>query len=288
MVRRYKRSLHKLQDPGLPPGKDALGPFGLFMFLWGILDVVIDAGLCITLKSCGQVTLLYCCLVTLVTTTLLTWYLGYTTLRAIVLADDREGRPAQKWLLKNPLLGPMIVLASSSRLNSMAILRLRLCGRMMVDFPDSEGHRYFHFMRNCGLYHFWVEDIPHVLISLALLYSADDEGFQACQASGHSKVIHPFGHKLELPFGDTDIAWASLSISLGSIVFGMISKAMQLLTVSLAAPPVSVELATPTDPSAMAELLQRLRSSTFDGTESIRSLARRVTESSDGEEYLAT
>ena len=60
----------------------------------------------------------------------------------------------------------------------MAILRLRLRGKLLIGFPDSEDHRFFFFLRNAGLYHFWVEDIPHVLISLALLNSADDEGFQ--------------------------------------------------------------------------------------------------------------
>jgi hypothetical protein len=245
MVVRFRRSLGRLHDPQLPEGKDAVGLFGIFMFVYGVADLALDIGLCFTLASCGQHVLLCCCLTTLAVTTTMTWYLGYSTLKGVVRADRREGSPSSSWLTKHPLIGPLIVLASSSRLNSMAILRLRICGRMLIDFPDSEDHRFFHFMRNAGLYHFWVEDIPHVLISMALLYAADDEGDQACTEHGHSKVIHLFDRPLELPFGDRDIAWASLFASVGSILFGLVSRMMLLLTVSVARKDESVrELST--------------------------------------------
>ena len=154
MVRRFRHTLNTLQDPGLPDKRNAVGPFGLFMFCYGLADLVLDITLCFTLRSCGQTVLFYCCLATLVVTTLMTWGLGYMTLRRVVTVDEREGSPARKWLVDNAAVGPLVVLASSSRLNSMAILRLRLCGKMLLDFPDSPGHRYFYFLRNAGLYHY--------------------------------------------------------------------------------------------------------------------------------------
>ena len=155
------RSLSLLLDPGLREGMDALGAFGLFMFFYGITDLVLDVSLCLTLSTCGQTILFVCCLTTLTVTTLMTCFLDYTTLRAIVTSDERPQNPARQWLMDNPVVGPTIVLLSSSRLNSMAILRLRICGITLLDFPDSDSHKFFHFMRNSGLYHFWVEDIPH-------------------------------------------------------------------------------------------------------------------------------
>ena len=35
----------------------------------------------------------------------------------------------------------------------MAILRLRICGCQLIDFPDSQDQRYFHFLKNAGMYH---------------------------------------------------------------------------------------------------------------------------------------
>jgi hypothetical protein len=260
MIRRFSRSLGYLHDPHLPEGKDAIGLFGFLMFVFGVADLALDIGLCFTLASCDQVVLLCCCLVTLAVTTTMTWYLGYSTLKSVVRADRREGSPSSAWLMKHPLIGPLIVLASSSRLNSMAILRLRVCGRMLIDFPDSADHRFFYFMQNAGLYHFWVEDIPHALISMALLNAADDEGHEACMFHGHSKMVRLFDRPLELPFGDTDIAWASLFASVGSILFGLVSRMMLLVTVSVARQEENVqELPTVRPSTSMLGLVQSLQ-----------------------------
>ena len=154
MINRFKRRLKLLEDPRLPEGKDALGPFGLFMCIFGVFDLVLDCLLCSTLSACNQSVLLWCCIVTITVTTAMTWYHGYVTLQHIVLVDTRANSPAKDWLIQNPVTGPLIVLCSSSRLNSMAILRLRIGGKMLIDFPDSAGHRYFYFLKNSGMYHF--------------------------------------------------------------------------------------------------------------------------------------
>ena len=155
IIRRFKRSLQGLQQQNLPKHKQALGLVGLCLFMWGIVDLALDIALCFTLLGCSQYVLLGCNATTLMTTTGMTWYLGYATLSAVVQNDTRDGLPARAWLLENPIAGPLIVLASSSRINSMAILRLKLCGRAIIDFPDSTDHRYFHFIRHAGLYHIW-------------------------------------------------------------------------------------------------------------------------------------
>ena len=247
LVRRYKRSLLKLGDPHLPEGNDAVGIFGGASFLYGLVDLIVDVSLCFTLSSCGQTTLLWCCGITLANTVAITWYLGYTTLRQIVAADNRHGSPTRTWLGQYTSLGPLIVLASSSNLSSMAILRFRLCGTMLVDFPDHDDHRYFHFLRNAGLYHYITEDIPHILISVALLYAANQEGFEACEISGRTKMVNlpdAMGGGFVLPVSDRDIAWASLVCSLGSISFGAAGSALQLLTLVMVEQPVAVELSS--------------------------------------------
>ena len=234
MVKRFKKSLETLEDPHLPEGKDALGTFGLFMCIFGVFDLVLDCLLASTLSGCNQGILLGCCIVTVVVTTTMTWYLGYITLRHIVLVDTRANSPAKEWLIQNPLIGPCVVLCSSSRLNSMAILRLHIGGRMLIDFPDSEGHRYFYFLKNSGMYHFWVEDIPHCMLSLALLHSAGIEGFQACTNDDNAQSFSIAGTQIaELPVSDKNIAIASLVFSVGSIVFGLIQGSMQMLTMKM-------------------------------------------------------
>ena len=132
----------------------------------------------------------------------------------------------------NQVLAPLIVVASSSRLNSMAILRLRLCGKLLLDFPDSEDHRFFHYMRHSGMYHYLVEDIPHAVLSVAVLVLANHErGRESGDTMGACAEgdFDLFGWVIS----HTHVAIASLAVSLGSIVFGIVAKAMQQVTVTI-------------------------------------------------------
>jgi hypothetical protein len=56
----------------------------------------------------------------------------------------------------------VVVLASCSRLESLSVLRLRLCGREITDFPMAPKH--FFFIQSAGAYHLLIEDIPHSLV----------------------------------------------------------------------------------------------------------------------------
>jgi hypothetical protein len=221
IFRRFIRSLEKLQDLQLPQSKDSVGLGGLVLAVMGVVDFLLDISLCITLGSDKRWLLFGCSLGTLVATTLLSWYLGYRTLRHIIGLHQ----PARQWLISYPVLTPAIVIASSSRLNSMCILRLRICGHEILDFPDSPDHRYFHFLRNSGVYHYWLEDIPHALVSIALLsYEYDQVETQEGAQSGIWA---------DLPFGSRDVAFANLLMSALSIAFGLVSKMLQQLTLKV-------------------------------------------------------
>jgi hypothetical protein len=215
IIRRYESSLAGLKDPRSDPrlGEDRTwtGPFGLLLFFYGLADIVIDTWFCVKLLLCGQTVLFVCGTATMILTTLMTWYLGCRTLRSIVDHDQRHGKPAAAWLSNHELAGPIVVLASSSRLNSMAILRLKIGKWKILDFDDSDNQRYFHFMRNSGMFHYLVEDIPHAMTSLAVI------------SAGHTMGCGE----------DPTIAKLSLLFSLGSILVGIISKTIQQLTMAI-------------------------------------------------------
>ena len=217
IIRRYERSLARLEDPRSDPrlseDRTWTGPFGLLLFVYGLADVVIDAWFCVKMWACGQTVLFVCGTATMIVTTMMTWYLGYRTLRSIVEHDQRDGKPAATWLSNHELAGPIVVLASSSRLNSMAILRLKIGKWKILDFDDSNNQRYFHFMRNSGMFHYLVEDIPHAMTSLAVISAGHTMG---CGADEHPTI-----------------AKLSLVLSLGSILIGIISKTIQQLTIAI-------------------------------------------------------
>ena len=217
IIRRYERSLAGLQDsrsdPRLSEDRKWTGPFGLLLFVFGLADVVIDVWFCVKMWLCGQIVLFVCATATTIVTAMMTWYLGYRTLRSIVEHDQRDGRPAAAWLSNHEFAGPIVVVASSSRLNSMAILRLKIGRWKILDFDDSDNQRYFHFMRNSGMFHYLVEDIPHAMASLAVI------------SAGHSMQCGADQNPT--------VAKLSLVFSLGSILLGIISKTIQQLTLAI-------------------------------------------------------
>jgi hypothetical protein len=92
----YKRSLRRLRNPRLPATKQALGTFGLLQFLFGVVDLVVDIGLCIALSNCKQWVLFACCVTILVVTTLLTWTLGWTTLKHVVTYEAARSATVER------------------------------------------------------------------------------------------------------------------------------------------------------------------------------------------------
>ena len=62
----------------------------------------------------------------------------------------------------------LILILSATNFQSLAILRLQLCGHKILFYPMQD--RHLHFLRNAGLFKHLVGDIPVALISLVLLY----------------------------------------------------------------------------------------------------------------------
>ena len=78
-----------------------------------------------------------------------------------------------------------------------------------------------------------MEDIPHAVLSVAVLVLANDErGRESGDTMGvcaESGDINLLGWVIS----HTHVAIASLTVSLGSIVFGIVAKAMQQVTVTI-------------------------------------------------------
>ena len=204
IIQRFKKDLAaELSSPplDLPEGEDALGWLGLIVFVIGVLDLALDISLCLALSSCGKWHLLASCLTSLVVTIGVTIHLGFSTLNKI-----REGNEeAERWWIKNGTAASLIVIVSASRIESLAILRLRLRGNVISDFPMSD--EGFHFLKYEGSYHYILEDLPHLLAAIALLNTGD-----SCVENG------------VWIFSPGWIAYANIVHILWSIFYGYISK----------------------------------------------------------------
>jgi len=76
--------------------------------------------------------------------------------------------------------------------------------------------RHFHFLRNSGLYHHLIEDLPHGLVGLAQLVM-----IHTCEKNAWLSGV--------TGVDEQKITLMSTIISIGSIVFGLVNKAIQLL-----------------------------------------------------------
>jgi hypothetical protein len=215
----FKHRLSEVSDGAaqttLELRQDASGWCGLFMFVWGLVDMSLDIGQSVSLASCGHWWLFACSTTTFLVTTAVCVYLGAHMLSAV--ADNST--EAQNWLANHGKLATLVVLASSSRLESVAILRLRLCDRDLIQLPIQPN--YFHFIRHAGLFHFLLEDFPHGLVGIAQLTK---EGEGTCEE--HSSFA--------MPIDATVITTLNVVFSLGSILFGVVLRSMQMLVLRAA------------------------------------------------------
>jgi hypothetical protein len=214
IVRGFKQRLDQVVDASrrsaLTVQEDATGWGGAFMFLWGLLDLFLDVGQSVSLASCGHWWLFVCSTATFLVTTVVCVHLGAHMLSAVAKDSDQ----ARSWVADHGKLSTFVVLASSSRLESVAILRLRLCDRDIIKLPIQPA--YFHFIRHAGMFHFLLEDFPHALVGIAQLSKA---GQDTCgQASA-----------FEMPVDAKMVTKLNVIFSLGSIVFGVVLRWMQML-----------------------------------------------------------
>jgi hypothetical protein len=78
-----------------------------------------------------------------------------------------------RWIVNDRGKLPLILILSATNFQSLAILRLQLCGHKILLYPMQD--RHLHFLRNAGLFKHLVGDIPVALISLVLLYASDED-----------------------------------------------------------------------------------------------------------------
>jgi hypothetical protein len=196
----------------LSDGQDALGLGGAVLFCWGLADLVFDIGLCLTLFSCQQWWLFGCCVTTLLVTGTTSCFLGFRVLR--IVANSRPD--ARQWLLDHGKATTLVVLASSSRFESLATLRLRICGYDVCQLPME--HRHFHFIRQAGMFHYLIEDLPHALVGIAQLNMQDDCGTD--------------GKWLPESISEKTVTQISVAFSLLSIIVGILYHSVQLLAIN--------------------------------------------------------
>eukprot|EP01043_Picozoa_sp_COSAG02_P098580 COSAG02_NODE_34722_length_479_cov_1.213158_1_plen_159_part_11 len=141
ILRRFKRTLAELKPISLSEESSHLGFVGVCMFAWGLLDFVRGPMLCVSLGVCEQWALLLCCTATLVVTTVITGHLAFT-----VLDEVKKTPAAATWVAEHDKLVACIGIAASSRLDMIAIFRLKLRGKVRCGLPMEDKH--FHFCRH--------------------------------------------------------------------------------------------------------------------------------------------
>ena len=96
----------------------------------------------------------------------------------------QDNRQSQNWFVENSKLVTCVALASASNLEGTAILRLRLCGKEISNMPVQD--KFYGFLRNAGMYHYLLEEMPHTTIFFAKMNSL--KGFQALRALGRPMI----------------------------------------------------------------------------------------------------
>jgi hypothetical protein len=98
-----------------------------------------------------------------------------------------------------------IVLLSTSRIESLSVLRLRLCTCAPVwSFPMKPKH--FYFIQSIGAYHLLVKDIPHALVSLVEI---GDDMFSVpaeCSESTWHDCLLAYSPWCAIAFGSVNLA----------------------------------------------------------------------------------
>ena len=208
ILRRFKRTLAELQPIRLSEESSHLGIIGVCMFAWGLLDFVRGPWLCISLGLCKEGGVLFsCCTATLVVTTVTTGHLALT-----VLDEVKKTPAAAAWVAEHDKLVACVGIAASSRLDMIAILRLKLVGKVRCGLPMEDKH--FHFCRHAGMYHYLIEDMPHALIAFAKWRLGCDDGDDGSASDGDGLVAW--------------FALGSAGLSACSIIFGLVNKAVQM------------------------------------------------------------
>eukprot|EP01043_Picozoa_sp_COSAG02_P005994 COSAG02_NODE_167_length_31944_cov_19.552237_1_plen_715_part_00 len=193
LCKSMRNSLRRLQ---LPADDNAQGLLGLALFLWGVLDLALSVKSALTLWHCDGLAehlVLFACFVSSLAATVgATIYLACCALNVIRqdmrtanahhrddVATSRDTSSSSqfsvlsdttKWVLEHRNVVPLILILSATRFSSLAVLRLRVCGYKIFNYPMED--RHLHFLRNAGIFKHLVADIPMALTSGVLLYAS--------------------------------------------------------------------------------------------------------------------
>ena len=208
IINGFKRTLTGLPDLPVEMGTDEMssqGWFGLLAFVWGLIDFMRGPALCLTLGLEQQWVLMICCTCTLLITTMTTWHLAWHALGSV----SESSEASKVWLAQYNIPVAVLVITASSRLDMLAIFRLRLCNRMIISLPMHSKH--FHFLRLAGMFHYLIEDAPHALFCVAHLAIA-------------SELNNP--EAVETHFGLDEKVFTIISAIFSglSLVFGLVNK----------------------------------------------------------------
>ena len=212
IVRRFKSRLEK-HNVNIPEEEATSGWFGLAMFIHGILDLATDGYFCFSLFWCrGRYLLGASFLCNLMLAALTTWYLSF---RIVFPTIERNQPAAREWHIKHNKMVTAVIIASACRIESLAILRLRLRwsgrDRLLWCFPIEDKH--FHFLQYSGWFHAILADVPHLVAAVALLVDKAPAGDNChewyCECSSSAAL--------------------SIFFSSGSIIWGTLSAAAQPL-----------------------------------------------------------
>eukprot|EP01044_Picomonas_judraskeda_P011676 COSAG03_NODE_1611_length_3776_cov_92.161817_3_plen_555_part_00 len=194
-VRHHIHTLRSLRPIRLPDNDRMQSYGGAFLFICGVVDLLLSVNTCYNLFSCkqleGNIVLALCFLAALVVNYSATIALAFYTLDYIrktrhvpSLTEPLRARASTTssttgTVLRFRSLLPLLVVGTIPRFQSLAILRLRLFGATIFDYPMEDCHLFF--IRNSGLHHVFVADIPVVVVGLALIHSAVDDIQSPCQ-----------------------------------------------------------------------------------------------------------
>jgi serine/threonine protein kinase len=225
----------------LSPQHNSAGAATLCFFLFGVMDMVPKSLLVVSMwklrmdntaivshpsirewiEMHARYILLVCFLTTWALTSLASGMLAYKIRSAMAQSSQRTSRlPSARFsfvevedaVVHGPRIAATTLLSSLTRIESMAILRLRLkyctCtaeGKRCAPLIRSDHE--FMFVRSSGMYQYLSKDIPHILVSIALLRDADDDYLVDVLSLTHRSI-----------------AIVSLIFSILSVIFGLISK----------------------------------------------------------------
>jgi hypothetical protein len=144
------------------------GLIGLVMFLVGVFNMFAQVLLMLKLRRGGDSQLFAVVLSSSISTVVTSLPLALCILHEIA-RDSRQN--FFKEVMERGIGLVLVVLLSTSRIESLSILRLRLGMCSPKPFPMKEKH--FYFIQSIGAYHFFIKDVPHVLVSLALTQTDD-------------------------------------------------------------------------------------------------------------------